>query len=134
MTGITLRRARPRSPDRQASLSSSGRTEGLRRFQARSSGRGWRKRVGVEPTRDRLAAPHGFEVRAPHRGRFSSTLVAGLTRRTEQIQAMPVDPPLIAFAQGHAVPIKKVEDLDRHLAAVVDLVTELPSRTRAVLR
>jgi hypothetical protein len=32
----------------------------------------WRKREGVEPTKDRLAAPPGFEVRTPHRGRFSS--------------------------------------------------------------
>jgi hypothetical protein len=32
----------------------------------------WRKRVGVEPTKDRLTAPPGFEVRTPHRGRFSS--------------------------------------------------------------
>ena len=32
----------------------------------------WRKRMGVEPTKDRLAAPPGFEVRTPHRGRFSS--------------------------------------------------------------
>jgi hypothetical protein len=57
-----------------------------------------------------------------------------LTRRTEQIQAMPVDPPLIAFAQGQTMPIEEVEDLDRHLAAVVDLVAELRSRKRAVLR
>jgi hypothetical protein len=28
--------------------------------------------MGVEPTKDRLAAPPGFEVRTPHRGRFSS--------------------------------------------------------------
>jgi hypothetical protein len=28
----------------------------------------WRKRVGVEPTKDRLAALPGFEVRTPHRG------------------------------------------------------------------
>ena len=34
--------------------------------------RAWRKRVGVEPTKDRLAAPPGFEVRTPHRGQFSS--------------------------------------------------------------
>jgi hypothetical protein len=34
--------------------------------------RTWRKREGVEPTKDRLAAPPGFEVRTPHRGRFSS--------------------------------------------------------------
>src|SRR5215470_7887785 len=31
-----------------------------------------RKRVGVEPTRDWLTTPPGFEVRTPHRGRFSS--------------------------------------------------------------
>lgn len=34
----------------------------------------WRKRVGVEPTKDRLAAPPGFEVRTSHRGRFPSRL------------------------------------------------------------
>jgi hypothetical protein len=34
--------------------------------------RKWRKRMGVEPTKDRLAAPPGFEVRTPHRGRLSS--------------------------------------------------------------
>ena len=42
----------------------------------------WRKRVGVEPTKDRLTAPAGFEVRPPHRGRFSSnelgTALAGI--------------------------------------------------------
>src|SRR5690606_22325224 len=32
----------------------------------------WRKGVGVEPTQDRLAAPTGFEVRPPHRGRCPS--------------------------------------------------------------
>ena len=31
---------------------------------------GWRKRVGVEPTKNRLAALPGFEVRTPHRGTF----------------------------------------------------------------
>ncbi len=31
-----------------------------------------RKRAGVEPARDRSAAPTGFEVRPTHRGRFSS--------------------------------------------------------------
>ena len=44
--------------------------------------RRWRKRVGVEPTKDRLAAPPGFEVRTPHRGRFSSAVVAARRRRT----------------------------------------------------
>ena len=28
--------------------------------------------MGVEPTKDRLTAPPGFEVRTPHQGRFSS--------------------------------------------------------------
>ena len=32
----------------------------------------WRKRAGVEPTRDRLAIPAGFEDRPSHRGTFSS--------------------------------------------------------------
>src|ERR1700730_11483033 len=32
----------------------------------------WRKRVGVEPSKDRLAALPGFEVRTPHQGRFPS--------------------------------------------------------------
>ena len=41
-----------------------------------STGTGpWRKRVGVEPTKDRLTAPPGFEVRTPHRGRFSSMVM-----------------------------------------------------------
>jgi len=33
---------------------------------------GWRKGVGVEPTKDRQATSTGFEVRPPHRGRFPS--------------------------------------------------------------
>ena len=54
-----------------------------RQLRVRSSGvpRGWRKRVGVEPTKDRLAAPPGFEVRTPHRGRFSSMFVLLLRLR-----------------------------------------------------
>ena len=37
----------------------------------------WRKRVGVEPTKDRLAALPGFEVRTPHQGRFPSSVELG---------------------------------------------------------
>ncbi len=33
----------------------------------------WRKRVGVEPTKNRLAALSGFEGQPPHRERFPST-------------------------------------------------------------
>jgi len=57
-----------------------------------------------------------------------------LTRRPKQIQAIPVDPALIALAQRHAMPIEEIEDLDRDLAAIIDLVAELRSRKRAVLR
>jgi hypothetical protein len=32
----------------------------------------WRKKMGVEPTRERLTPPTGFEARPPHQGRFSS--------------------------------------------------------------
>jgi hypothetical protein len=54
-----------------------------------SAGEAWRKRVGVEPTKDRLTAPPGFEVRTPHQGRFSSTVkqfsdVARIARRTKR--------------------------------------------------
>jgi hypothetical protein len=42
-----------------------------------------RKRVGVEPTWDRLAAPPGFEVRTPHRG----TLLFHINCSNDLIQA-----------------------------------------------
>ena len=32
----------------------------------------WRKEVGVEPTRERLTPPTGFEARPPHQERFPS--------------------------------------------------------------
>src|SRR5579862_8246347 len=54
----------------------------------------WRKRVGVEPTKDRLAAPPGFEVRTSHRGRFPSRLRQfGLfiRRAVEQVEPVFVD-------------------------------------------
>jgi hypothetical protein len=35
-------------------------------------GREWRKRVGVEPTKNRLTALSGFEGQPPHRERFPS--------------------------------------------------------------
>ena len=69
--------------------------------------------MGVEPTRDRLAAPTGFEVRPPHRGRFSSS--------AEKIGAMGIDAPQIAPAQGDSLPIIEVEDLDGHLWEVVHM-------------
>lgn len=42
--------------------------------------RAWRKRVGVEPTRDWLTVPPGFEVRTCHRARFSSFQAAAASR------------------------------------------------------
>lgn len=67
----TSRRIRPRPLPRRAR-----RPAGLRETTSQSfdAPRRWRKRVGVEPTKDRLAAPPGFEVRTPHRGRFPSTV------------------------------------------------------------
>src|SRR2546422_5020325 len=47
----------------------------------------WRKRVGVEPTKDRLTALTGFEVRSPHRGAslFRKPVPrAGRYRRSEE--------------------------------------------------
>src|SRR6478735_8582944 len=77
----------------------------------------WRKRMGVEPTRDRLTAPPGFEVRTPHRGRFSS--IRRINRqRTEQVEPLTVDAPEIAAADGDAMAIEEFKDLDRDLAAV----------------
>src|SRR5215472_11397707 len=89
----------------------------------------WRKRMGVEPTKDRLAAPPGFEVRTPHRGRFSSLIRCArpwrVRRCAEQIEPMLVHAAQIAAAQRDAVAIEEFQDLDRDLAAVVDLVAEL---------
>src|SRR5258707_13988913 len=89
----------------------------------------WRKREGVEPTRDRLAAPPGFEVRTPHRRRFSprkrliATLHLGL--RPEEVEPVLVGPAQIVAAQRHAVTIEELEDLDCDLAAILDLIAEL---------
>src|SRR5262247_4559068 len=88
----------------------------------------WRKRMGVEPTKDRLAAPPGFEVRTPHRGRFSSLYRCGrrrsVRRHEEQVEPVLVDAAQIAATQRHAVAIEEFENLDGYLAADVDLVAE----------
>jgi hypothetical protein len=58
--------------------------------------------MGVEPTKDRLAAPPGFEVRTPHRGRLSSnrsninhyTALAGRTNSGRRVVWPQVGPKL----------------------------------------
>src|SRR5208282_4922524 len=105
------------------------RPEGLRETTSPSfdAPRGWRKRVGVEPTKDRLAAPPGFEVRTPHRGRFPSTVRRwrlSIRRAAEQVEPVLVDAAQIAAPQRDAVTVEKFEDLDGDLAAVVEPVAE----------
>src|SRR5499427_7956339 len=89
----------------------------------------WRKRMGVESTKDRLAAPPGFEVRTPHRGRFSSLIriarPCAIRRHAEQIEPVLVHAAQIAAAQRDAVAVEEFQDLARDLAPVVDPVTEL---------
>src|SRR5215471_2410049 len=53
-------------------LARGGRTSVNTKERVRTENR--RKRVGVEPTKDRPAALPGFEVRTPHQGRFPSKL------------------------------------------------------------
>src|SRR5262245_7492808 len=85
--------------------------------------------MGVEPTKDRLAAPPGFEVRTSHRGRFPPLISCSGTRgvrgRTEQVQPMLVHAAKITAAQCDAVAIEEFQNLDRNLAAVIYLVAEL---------
>lgn len=64
--------------------------------------------MGVEPTRDSLTAPPGFEVRTPHRGRLSS-IGRG---RTERVHASGLHAPKIAEAQGRAVAVEEVHEPD----------------------
>src|SRR5262245_45313450 len=94
--------------------------------------------MGVEPTKDRLAVPPGFEVRTPHRGRFSSLIRYGrndaLRRWAEQVEPVLVHAAQVAATQRHAVAIKKFENLDSYLAAVVDLVAELRGSELALVR
>ena len=85
----------------------------------------WRKREGVEPTRDRLAAPPGFEVRTPHRGRFSSLFLSPFVRALgEQVKPAPVDAAQIAAAQGDAVAVEELQKLDGDLGAGLGLIAK----------
>src|SRR5262245_9897959 len=89
--------------------------------------------MGVEPTRDRLTAPPGFEVRSPHRERDSSVDLLRRLRRKE-LDARRIYASQVLAADGEAVPIKEFQDLDRYLAAVVQAVAEVRRRKPAVRR
>ena len=84
-----------------------------------------RKRVGVEPTKDWLTAPSGFEVRTFHRERFSSSARAGFCTggfRRQQVKAARMDLPQVATPQRDTAAIEVLENLDGHLPAVVEPV------------
>ena len=49
----------------------------------------WRKRVGVEPTKNRLTALSGFEGQPPHRERFSSVSMIAQNRRVVMVARQP---------------------------------------------
>ena len=72
--------------------------------------------MGVEPTKDRLAALPGFEVRTPHRGRCSSRRyhcdVCFIRAAAEQIEAVFIDTTQIAAAKCDTVAIEELENLD----------------------
>lgn len=93
--------------------------------------------MGVEPTKDRLAALPGFEVRTPHRGRCSSNhrCRAGFISAdaTKQIETVLVDTPQVAAADRNTVPVEKLQYLNRNFAAIVQPVAKLRGIETAVL-
>jgi hypothetical protein len=71
--------------------------------------------VGVEPTKDRLAASPGFEVRTPHQGRFPSINRQSLRlvhRRAKKVKSMVVNTAQIATPQRHSMTIKEFKNLN----------------------
>ena len=85
--------------------------------------------MGVEPIRERLAPPTGFEVRPPHQGRFSSSWCNPLLRRpsndpivriglprAEAKQIVGAHEMLVPRAPRKPYAIKEFENLDRPLA------------------
>src|SRR5262245_52632137 len=94
---------------------------------------GWRRRMGVEPTRDRLTAPPGFEVRSPHRERDSSVVQLRRIGR-KQGDARRVDAAQVLAADGETVPVEELQDLDGDFAPVVEPVAELGGTEPALRR
>ena len=41
---------------------------------------------------------------------------------------MPVDPPKVSASKGHAVPVEKLQDLDRDFATIVKPIAKLRGR------
>ena len=78
--------------------------------------------MGVEPTWDRLTAPPGFEVRSLHRERDSSILL--LRFRRKEFDARRVDTAKILPTDCKSVPIKEFQNLDSHLAAILQAIAE----------
>src|SRR5215470_9471122 len=88
--------------------------------------------MGVEPTRDRLTAPPGFEVRSPHRERDSSMGLRHFGRK--ELDTRRIDASQVLPADGETVPIKEFQDLDRYFTAIVQAIAEICRRERAVGR
>src|SRR5262245_20027395 len=87
--------------------------------------------MGVEPTRDRLTAPPGFEVWSPHRERDSSVDLLRRLRRKE-LDTRGINSSQVLTADGEPVPIEKFQNLNRYLAAVVQTIPEIRRREPAV--
>ena len=73
----------------------------------------WRKRVGVEPTKDWLTAPPGFEVRTFHRERFPSTdrsirLGRFTGERTVPLETARIDPSYVTMARSNTLSVKEL--------------------------
>src|SRR5260221_8275680 len=86
--------------------------------------------MGVEPTRERIAPPTGFEARPPHQGRFSSLSCAlfidrrfagyaarGRRRDIERKQIFGAHEMLVVHAPRETDAIEEFENLDRAFAS-----------------
>src|ERR1700704_1713577 len=100
------------------------------RFSRPARAQSGRKRMGVEPTRKRIAPPTGFEARPSHQGRFSSSSCVlfiyrlfaghaafGCRRDIERKQTVGTHEMLVMHAPRETDAIEEFEDLDRALAS-----------------
>lgn len=95
----------------------------------------WRKAVGVEPTRERLPSPTGFEARPHHRVRLpskSSPMTGEAAGRAVSLPdlrlrgqgAVGSHLAFVAEAAGEADAVEVFEQLDAAFATELDLVAE----------